>query len=584
MPTTQRTKTGCWTCRLRRKKCQEGGPPCANCETRGIKCHGYGPKPAWKDRGGMEREEASRLHLQTRPRRAKRKGSFFRPISVLPTHLPTAPAASLALSNSGAVEFPILPICSGVELSFLDPLDITTLGASIHTQRPLFSPTTDDLTPCPLVPEERVQLIIHFLDHVFPVQYRFSNPFSSICTSWLLYPLACNPAFYNASLSMAAYTIFLRSIDQCEVRWDMFEDYQKCRSMAVNQFGNMTPAPGHPSATASHAAERLVSAVQIALLEALGRNMQSCLSYFAIAAERLVETQALIWTQERNFVLNTPTCSALESPSPLGVFSPLPDLGLPPMALHAVQFFSILALWNDILSSSASRRVTPAASTYRQLLGNDSFARVFYSVTECEVWLLTAILDATALEVWKENQRILGRLSIHELVDRVQIQESRAEAEIQRLGELLGNSIEVAEAGEQRNTERSIRTNIFAHALLLQLQNMLPRSLPAAPDIQCSVLRSIAAWNLWSPSLSLDWLSWAYCTTASLAKGGQRDIFQNMLAQAAELGPARGTLLDLQRIVAECWTEADTLCIGLQNDIVYWKDVLQKTNQCILFM
>ena len=73
MSTAQRSKTGCWTCRLRRKKCNEGGPPCANCESRGVFCHGYGPKPPWKDRGEKEKEQASRLRLQPRQRRSRSK-------------------------------------------------------------------------------------------------------------------------------------------------------------------------------------------------------------------------------------------------------------------------------------------------------------------------------------------------------------------------------------------------------------------------------------------------------------------------------------------------------------------------------
>ncbi|KAJ3549492.1 hypothetical protein NM208_g470 [Fusarium decemcellulare] len=42
-----RTKSGCWTCRLRRKKCDEKKPACSNCESRGLDCYGYGQKPAW---------------------------------------------------------------------------------------------------------------------------------------------------------------------------------------------------------------------------------------------------------------------------------------------------------------------------------------------------------------------------------------------------------------------------------------------------------------------------------------------------------------------------------------------------------
>ncbi len=66
MALVQRSKNGCWTCRLRRKKCDEGGPPYLNCQMRKIFCHGYGPKPDWKDRGVKEREEANKLLLESR--------------------------------------------------------------------------------------------------------------------------------------------------------------------------------------------------------------------------------------------------------------------------------------------------------------------------------------------------------------------------------------------------------------------------------------------------------------------------------------------------------------------------------------
>ncbi|KAH0009003.1 trimeric LpxA-like protein, partial [Aureobasidium melanogenum] len=41
---SQRTKTGCHTCRRRKKKCDEGKPQCQNCTRGGFTCEGYGPK------------------------------------------------------------------------------------------------------------------------------------------------------------------------------------------------------------------------------------------------------------------------------------------------------------------------------------------------------------------------------------------------------------------------------------------------------------------------------------------------------------------------------------------------------------
>lgn len=42
---SNRTKTGCHTCRQRKKKCDEAKPECKNCTRGGHTCTGYGPKP-----------------------------------------------------------------------------------------------------------------------------------------------------------------------------------------------------------------------------------------------------------------------------------------------------------------------------------------------------------------------------------------------------------------------------------------------------------------------------------------------------------------------------------------------------------
>ena len=102
MSRPQRSKTGCWTCRLRRKKCNEGGLPCANCESRGVPCHGYGPKPPWKDRGEKEKEQAIMLRLQPRQRRSGSK-NLSGGIS------PQCPARSASINNSDQIPDITLP-------------------------------------------------------------------------------------------------------------------------------------------------------------------------------------------------------------------------------------------------------------------------------------------------------------------------------------------------------------------------------------------------------------------------------------------------------------------------------------------
>ncbi|WPG98218.1 Hypothetical protein R9X50_00100500 [Acrodontium crateriforme] len=57
-----RSHKGCWTCRARRKKCDESSQPCKTCSGLRLICHGYGPRPDWMDRG--EKEKAKVLEFK----------------------------------------------------------------------------------------------------------------------------------------------------------------------------------------------------------------------------------------------------------------------------------------------------------------------------------------------------------------------------------------------------------------------------------------------------------------------------------------------------------------------------------------
>jgi hypothetical protein len=59
--TATRTTTGCWTCRIRRKKCNDVQPFCGPCNFHQLTCHGYGPKPAWIDGEKNQKAEVERI-------------------------------------------------------------------------------------------------------------------------------------------------------------------------------------------------------------------------------------------------------------------------------------------------------------------------------------------------------------------------------------------------------------------------------------------------------------------------------------------------------------------------------------------
>ncbi|KAK0114768.1 hypothetical protein ONS95_014251 [Cadophora gregata] len=59
-----RSKTGCITCRKRKKKCDETKPGCLNCEKNSVTCEGYPEKTIWKS--GKEKAEEGRGKTQIR--------------------------------------------------------------------------------------------------------------------------------------------------------------------------------------------------------------------------------------------------------------------------------------------------------------------------------------------------------------------------------------------------------------------------------------------------------------------------------------------------------------------------------------
>ena len=52
---------GCWTCRLRRKKCPEELSVCSRCINLKVTCYGYGPRPDWMNGGPAEKEKLKEI-------------------------------------------------------------------------------------------------------------------------------------------------------------------------------------------------------------------------------------------------------------------------------------------------------------------------------------------------------------------------------------------------------------------------------------------------------------------------------------------------------------------------------------------
>ncbi len=70
MSSAKRPNNGCWTCRLRHKKCDEGFPLCATCERLEVVCYRSDEKPEFMDGGEREKMVSSEISSHIKARNA----------------------------------------------------------------------------------------------------------------------------------------------------------------------------------------------------------------------------------------------------------------------------------------------------------------------------------------------------------------------------------------------------------------------------------------------------------------------------------------------------------------------------------
>ncbi|CZT47271.1 probable Transcriptional regulatory protein pro1 [Rhynchosporium secalis] len=115
----RRSRTGCYTCRLRRKKCDEGSPACTACKHLGLRCE-Y-KRPMWWSNNDQRRMQKENIKMIIKRKKLTEKSSSTTN-QVMTTGSETPPGLSNSLPTSA---------------TFSDPLD-RNRSASVDSQTSLF--------------------------------------------------------------------------------------------------------------------------------------------------------------------------------------------------------------------------------------------------------------------------------------------------------------------------------------------------------------------------------------------------------------------------------------------------------------
>ncbi|KXH26360.1 hypothetical protein CSAL01_11358 [Colletotrichum salicis] len=155
-----RSSGGCWTCRIRHRKCDEVSPTCKECTDRHILCHGYGAEPEWVKNPAKLQAELQRIkHAVKQNFRRTRK----------------LQASSTRSSTRAATE------PSGETLE----------------ESAIFSPGGSEY--------REAELLTYYLDYIFPLQYAYYVDKPALGgRGWLFWLLSKQGPLRQAAFTLSA--------------------------------------------------------------------------------------------------------------------------------------------------------------------------------------------------------------------------------------------------------------------------------------------------------------------------------------------------------------------------------------------
>ncbi|KXT08700.1 hypothetical protein AC579_7580 [Pseudocercospora musae] len=640
----QRSKRGCWTCRLRRKKCFEDGPPCLNCVERDVFCHGYGPKPDWKDKGVKEKREAVRLALSSRrqSRRLSRDGiedgdgasSSYHvsksPLDHATVHfnspmdpdLPSWPLSPLGSSVAGAAATDQQQ--NGLSMDLDSLLDLSSLMSSqpettvipdaLHapqwdpslgepadsankasTSSPSARPRNHDSVGSHGVQADLASLIVSrghdlsneherdTLSREYDLVMRFLDDYRPEVGS------------RDSSRGWLLYLLGRsRAFLQCSLSMaalresSLFvpgsEPFQSTLQDAYRYrtYAMEIFAELH-AAPLTVLGEDLVVATHLAHVEALFQRLPDCQSYLELAALSLnnrSDHQEQAVAYSSQLRHKTSTSAYFRSPQPSAGRAPQTHL-----ETRAVYCFCSLLIWNDAISSSIKRKAAPAAAIYRELLSSVDFSAVFLATTMCDGKAVSVLLDIMALDEWKRERQTRGELSYRNLLEKANDIERSIKATIQVLSATL--LLPLTSYGEQTMPALSLKSSRNAHVrtyIFLRAALIELHLTVSGGSVRAPEVRECVDNFIAAWEMHKSIMESQSLLWPFCVAGAVAIDAQREFFQTAMAASKLPAMQDLKRLLALCWHEVDRLSsTSSPGEYRSWKDLLPSTNIMILF-
>ncbi|KAK3395171.1 fungal-specific transcription factor domain-containing protein, partial [Podospora didyma] len=582
---------GCWTCRLRRKKCDRHGPVCRVCSALLITCHYTAEKPDWVDGGERQREMAEQLRQEVRDKAPYRR---------IPLGLPEA--SPKALDAAHPLTRPHRDALETFSGRFLGSGSGNTHPASARFPgAPSITPSTTSS------PDRDVQrapdwtgldrgLVVCYLEFYFPFLFPFYQPsMLDRGRAWVVDFITDSQAMEQTTLSLSSYFFSLAletaqgaAHETCkQIAWE------KLLSQIHGTFGLLRQEL--PSVTAAGGvAENLPRAVQIMgcilllqRFETAVCSFENCEAHLSAATELF--QRALDGTEEAA-AASGPTarpCSFASTMRQLRGHGPpwprqYPTFQAPSSEQMAFRFFSALLLVDDIVASTALGEEPKLRQHHDSILGDgqwladrdgeedEAHSIRLEDIVGCQNWAMVAVAKVSALDAWKKRRRAAGDLDVMELVLRAAdikntLVTNLTRAEVAPLSRSRSRSsawdiFTPCNGQASALAEQSLLvTRVWAHAAALYLSVVVSGWQPASAEVRHHVACVLELLT----QRALSWavlrtVAWPFCVAGCLAAPTQEPLMRSVvegLRPPGLLGPVQKAL----QIMEAVWRSRDLL-------------------------
>jgi hypothetical protein len=266
MSNSLRSKQGCWTCRLRKKKCDEARPHCSTCISLSITCYGFGTRPDWMDDGEKEKSIANGIKEVVKRTSRRRTATTQVPKSRTSTIILAPKPSNSSSENSSQSPKPNLELGTDSTMHHEPPREQADRTIQAESNTITTNSVPEDFHPLehydvatsgtiPISMDDSI-LLMHFLDNVFPLQYPMYTPeVLDGGRGWLLANLLQSKPLYYAVLAISSYhhrMIVLEKLDHpCQIAALIQQEkhLEVCLSLVNHYAKNSCPTNGLGIAT-----------------------------------------------------------------------------------------------------------------------------------------------------------------------------------------------------------------------------------------------------------------------------------------------------------------------------------------------